>query len=208
MESVQVKQTKPKAKPAEANPLQTIAQIHERFLPLIGTEHNLPVSRNKGLPGQFLETLLGIPHSSNCLDCSDGELKLFPVKQLKNKKIVPKETIAVTMLNTDELIAHTFAESKCCKKMCKMLLVPYYRTGATIRFLTPKIIERTEFTAIYDILEADYNLIKQSYIETGKLQSRTGTLLQNRTKGAGHGSTSRAFYLRPEFMKQCLELSL
>ena len=190
---------------------QTIADIYAKFLPLVGNEYTLPITANKGLPGQFLEDLLGIPHTSNCLDCSDGELKLFPVKKLKkNSTLVPKESIAVTMLSTDELRTCDFQSSKCCKKMSKMLLVPYYRNGDTIRFMNPKIIDRenTAFTELYSFLEADYNEIRKIYIEMGTLQSETGMLLQNRTKGVGHGSTSRAFYLRPEFMKRYVPLSL
>ena len=188
---------------------QTIADIHAKFVPLIGKTYTLPITTNKGLPGIFLEELLGIPHTSNCLDCSDGELKLFPVKKLKNGTLVPKETIAVTMLNTDELRTNDFNSSKCCKKMSRMLIIPYYRNEDTIQFMNPKIIDRgcAEFADVYSIIESDYNEIRNKYIENGILQSETGTLLQNRTKGPGNGSTSRAFYLRPAFMKQCIPLS-
>ena len=189
---------------------QTIAEIYAKFIPLVGNEYTLPVTANKGLPGQFLEGLLGIPHTSNCLDCSDGELKLFPVKKLKNGKLVPKETIAVTMLSTDDLRTCEFNSSKCCKKMSRMLVVPYYREGDTIQFMSPRIVDKSspEFAELYATIESDYNEIRKTYIENGGLHSKTGTLLQNRTKGAGHGSTSRAFYLRPEFMKRCVPLCL
>jgi DNA mismatch repair protein MutH len=187
---------------------QTIKNIYDKFIPLIGIKHTLPVTKNKGLPGSFLEELLGIPHTSNCLDCSDGELKTFPVKKLKNGALVPKETIAVTMLSKDDLVKSDFDSSKCCKKMSRMLVVPYYRTEETIQFMTPKIINRSELEEIYKIIESDYNEIRKTYIETGELHSKTGKLLQTRTKGEGHGSKSRAFYLRPEFMKQCVPLNL
>jgi DNA mismatch repair protein MutH len=189
---------------------QTIAEIHAKFVPLIGQQYTLPITTNKGLPGTFLEELLGIPHTSNCLDCSDGELKLFPVKKLMNGTLVPKETIAVTMLNTEELRTNDFNASKCCKKMSRMLIVPYYRNEDTIQFMNPKIIDRgcSEFAELYSTIESDYNEIRRKYIENGTLQSETGKLLQNRTKGAGHGSTSRAYYLRPAFMKQYIPLSL
>jgi hypothetical protein len=189
---------------------QTIAKIYAKIILLVGKEYTLPLTSNKGLPGNFLEDLLGIPHTSNCLDCSDGELKLFPVKKLKNGTLVPKETIAVTMLSTDELRRNDFNSSKCFKKMSRMLIVPYYRTGDTIRFMNPKIVDKecSEFAELYKTLESDYNQIRANYIEKNVLESTTGKLLQNRTKGAGHGSTSRAFYLRPAFMKQCMTLSL
>ena len=188
----------------------TVAEIHAKFGPLVGNEFTLPITANKGLPGIFLEDLLGIPHTSNCLDCSDGELKLFPVKKLKNGTVVPKETIAVTMLSTDELRTNDFMSSKCCKKMSRMLVVPYYRNGDSIRFMDSRIIDRQcdEFAELYAQLETDYNEIRTNYLENGILTSSSGTLLQNRTKGAGHGSTTRAFYLRPEFMKRVIPLSL
>jgi DNA mismatch repair protein MutH len=186
--------------------MQTVSSIFEKVLRIVGTSYTLPKTTNKGLPGQFLEDLLGIPHTSNCLDCSDGELKLFPVKQLKEGGFVPKESIAVTMLSPDELRTTEFNASKCCKKMSRMLLVPYYRTEDVIQFMAPKIVDRSECSELYAIVEADYNEIRKKYIETGILQSETGTLLQNRTKGAGHGTTTRAFYLRPAFMKQCMNL--
>jgi len=191
--------------------MQTIAQIHEKFIPLIGKEYTLPIAANKGLPGHFLEDLLDIPHTSNPLDCSDGEVKVFPVKKLqKSGKLTPKESIAVTMLNKDDLKNCDFNASKCCKKMSKMLVVPYYRENEKIRFLTPVIVDRSspDYEEVYSILESDYNQIRQTFLETGVLESKTGTLLQNRTKGAGHGTTSRAFYLRPAFAKRIVPLSL
>ena len=187
----------------------TIAEIYAKCLPLVGIDYKVPITANKGRPGLFLEELMGIPHTSNCLDCSDGEVKTFPVK-LQNGKLVPKETMAITMLSTDELRACDFNSSKCCKKMSRMLVVPYYRNGDMIRFMNPKIIDREsdEYADLYKTFESDYTEIRTTYMENGILQSKTGTLLQNRTKGAGHGSTSRAFYLRPDFMKKYIPLSL
>jgi hypothetical protein len=191
------------------NNRQTINDIYTKCLTFVNTEYELPITANKGKPGQFLEDLLGIPHSSECLDCQDGEVKAFPVKMLKNGTFVPKETIAVTMLNKEELATSDFTSSRCYKKLSKVLLVPYYRTEDTIKFLTPKIIDKDspDSVEIYKILESDYNEIRKKYVETGEFSSSTGTLLQNRTKGAGHGTTSRAFYLRQTFMKMCMDLN-
>ena len=186
--------------------MQTIDDLLPKLNAIVGKKYKLPITGNKGRPGLFLETLLGIPHTSNCLDCADGELKTFPLKKLKNGTLVPKETMAITMLSKDELKECEFGASNCCKKLAKMLVVPYYRTGATIEYMTPKLVDRSceQFLEIYTTLEADYNEIRKQFLETGVLQSKTGILLQNRTKGAGHGSTSRAFYLRKEFMKRLL----
>ena len=181
----------------------TIQEIHDKMESIVNQTHTLPVTTNKGLPGVFLEKMLGIPQSSACLDCADGELKMFPVKRLKNGKFAPKETIAITMLSNDDLRTTCFADSKCRKKMSRMLLVPYERNGDEIRYLKPTIIDLSDpaYAELCAILENDYETIRKQYIETGVLESKTGNILQNRTKGAGHGSTSRAFYLRPEFAK-------
>jgi DNA mismatch repair protein MutH len=185
---------------------RTITELIELCKSFINIEYKLPITKNKGKPGHFLEDLLGIPHSSDCIDCLDGEVKTFPVKLLKNGKYVPKETIAVTMLNKDELATNNFISSKCYKKLSKLLLVPYYRTGDNIKYLTPKLIDKdsNDFIEIYKILESDYNQIQKKYLDDGNFSSSNGTLLQNRPKGKGHGSTTRAFYLRKEFMKRCM----
>ncbi len=187
---------------------QTIAEIQAKFTPLLGKRYTLPITANKGLPGHFLEDLLGIPHTPNALDCSDGELKLFPVKKLKSGALVPKETIAVTMLSKDDLKTCDFNSSRVCKKLSKVLIVPYFREGDTIQFLEAWLIERTDpaFSQVYATLEADYNEIRRHFLETGALESKTGTFLQNRTKGPGHGSTTRAYFLRQQFMRQFVPL--
>jgi hypothetical protein len=163
---------------------------------------------NKGKPGLHLEDLLEIPHTSNPLDCEDGEVKIVPLKKLKKGTIVPKETIAITMLSKDDLSANTFESSKCCAKMNRMMVVPYMREGDIIRYLTPCIVDRkaTEFAEFYATAAADYAAIRSRFLESGILESKTGTLLQNRTKGAGHGTTSRAFYLRPAFVKRYIPI--
>ena len=185
---------------------QTIAKIHAKILPIINTVFTLPKTTNKGQAGLFLEKLLGIPHTSDCLDCLDGELKIFPVKALKKGLLVPKETIAVTQISMDDLKAHDFKSSKCCTKMRKMLIVPYLRVGDAVRYLTPQLIEDATHTDLYATVEADYTLIRRTFLETGELHSRSGQLLQSRTKGMGHGSKTRAFYLRKAFMKECFPL--
>lgn len=181
---------------------QTIDDIFKKSLLIINKDYILPITNNKGKPGLYFEELLGIPHSSECLDCIDGEIKTFPVN-LKNGKFVPKETIALTMLSATEL-TKSFMDSKCYKKLKKMLIVPYHRIGDNIKYMMPTIISE-ETTELYKILESDYNAIQKKFIDDGTFSSLTGTFLQNRTKGA-KGSTSRAFYLRKAFIIKYIQL--
>jgi len=78
-----------------------IADLQEGIKTIVGTVINRPITKNKGEVGVLLEKLTGIPQSSACLDCEDGELKVFPVKRNKAGKLIPKETIAVTMINKE-----------------------------------------------------------------------------------------------------------
>ena len=91
-----------------------------------------------------------------------------------------------------------------------MLVVPYLRDGDNIQFLTPVLIDAAHdaYASIYAELEKDYASIRNQFLTEKTLQSATGTYLQNRTKGAGHGSTSRAFYLRKKFVEDYVPLSL
>lgn len=187
-------------------PKQTIEEVQEKIRLIIGKPFELPITKNKGRPGLLLEELTGIPQSSDCLDAENGELKTFPLKKLKNGKIVPKETIAVTMVCPSALREHDFRASRACKKLNRTLYVPILREGDQIKYMTPKIIDLNDYPELVDILEADYNAIRANFLETGTFNSKIGTLLQCRTKGPGHGSTTRAFYLRPEFVKKYIPL--
>jgi hypothetical protein len=76
--------------------------------------------------------------------------------------------------------------------------------------MAPRLIDLSlpVFAALRLALKNDYDAIRAAFLADGTLTSSTGVLLQNRTKGAGHGSTSRAFYLRPAFMKNNVPLNL
>lgn len=186
----------------------TIEQLQAKLIPLIGTSMVSPKTKNKGETGIILEKLTGIPQTSNCLDCVDGELKTFPLKRDAAGRLVPKETIAVTMLDRETLKDCSFAQSRPYKKMSKMLCVPYERTGDTIIYHTAVLIDLSlpQYAELVTTLQKDYEQIQKKFVEMGELSSSDGTLLQNRTKGAGHGSTSRAFYLRTDFIKKYLIL--
>ena len=55
-------------------------------------------------------------------------------------------------------------------------------------------------------MKADYDLVRQAIREVGfqALTGKMGVLVQPRTKGPGHGSVSRAFYARKEFVRRIL----
>lgn len=94
--------------------MTSIKAVISKITPLLGAVYNIPITSNKGQVGLFLENLAGIPHTSNCLDCLDGEVKTVPLKKLKDQYVF-KETIAITMLNKKDLLTYDFKSSKCFK---------------------------------------------------------------------------------------------
>ena len=190
-----------------SKPRQTVKVIREKLASIVGTQILCPKSKNKGAAGHLLEDTLGIPRSSECLDCEDGEIKAFPLKKLKNGTFTPKETVAITMLCQNSLRSHDFLASKCYQKMRRMLMIPYFRNGDSVTFFEPTLIEFDKCPEMLEKIRADYDLIRSDFIERDKLQSRTGAYLQNRTKGAGGSAPkTRAYYLRPIFMKEYCKL--
>ncbi len=61
---------------------------------------------------------------------------------------------------------------------------------------------------IFQQVKADYEETRQCIMNKGfeYLTSAMGAFVQPRTKGPGHGSTSRAFYARTKFVKMILNL--
>lgn len=57
-------------------------------------------------------------------------------------------------------------------------------------------------------IEADYEFIREKLRIQGfqALTGKDGKWIQARTKGAGHGSTSRAFYARKELIQEIIKL--
>ena len=61
---------------------------------------------------------------------------------------------------------------------------------------------------VYAQVKADYEEVRETIRTRGfdALTGRMGVLVQPRTKGPGHGSTSRAFYARKQFVALILNL--
>jgi DNA mismatch repair protein MutH len=168
----------------------TMDLVKVAYTSISGKTHLCVKTKNKGGAGHLLEDLLKIPHSSDCLDMVDGELKVFPL--LPNGNV--KESVAVTMLDKELLKTTPFEESRVYKKLENVLFVPYKRDGDSVCFMDA--IHFTKDHEYFEQLKKDY-----TDIQTEEFSGKVGKYLQSRTKGAGHGTTSRAFYLRSSFMK-------
>ena len=56
---------------------------------------------------------------------------------------------------------------------------------------------------LYKTFQNDYETIQDEWKNKGEITSKTGVLMQSRTKGqGGKAPKTRAFYFRPALMKQ------
>lgn len=194
----------------------SISDITKRFIEEVkGKEILLPKTKNKGGVGGHLEELLGIPRSQACWDCSDGELKTFPLKKLKRSgKLVPKETVAITMVSKNETKQGDsgWEQSTMKKKTGNMLFVSYHRVGDTITYLNAYTFGSE--SPQYSQLEADYEYITGHFKEHG-IQDKGNTIyikptgyVQSRTKGGGKkkgsGKRTVAFYFMTKFIRDVI----
>ncbi len=170
---------------------------------------------NKGWAGHVVERFLELPlNSAQSPNFGSWELKSVPLKTLRNGQLAFKETMAITMIDPVNVCQKEFEDSHLLSKLRKAVVVA--RTvGKTVD--EPSFIyEIVEFdlnegTNLYEAVKADYDLIRQALLDSDRgfnsLTGRMGQYIQPRTKGAGHGSTSRAFYARPVFLAQFIHLN-
>lgn len=163
--------------------------------------------QNKGWKGLVLEKLAGLDNNnSKAPNGLSFELKSVSFYEVKDV-LVPKETMAITMINPVELSAHSFFESHCWHKLRALVFCAVEWTGHNAEnaiLLDVTSMDFLEDAEFIKEVEEDYEFIRRKLIETGfeSLTGKDGKWIQARTKGPGHGSTSRAFYARKNFVKK------
>jgi DNA mismatch repair protein MutH len=162
--------------------------------------------QNKGWKGQVLERLAGLQNNNSKAPNGLGfELKSVSFVE-KNGKLTPKETMAITMINPSDLFKNSFYESHCWEKLkslvfCAVLWTEHNQEDSKLLRVTS--FDFLEDNQIIKEIEQDYEIIREKLIKTGfeSLTGKDGKWIQARTKGSGHGSTSRAFYAKKNLVK-------
>lgn len=169
--------------------------------------------QNKGWKGLVLERLAGLTNNnSKAPNGLSYELKSVSFRKV-NDELVPKETMAITMLNQKELIEHPFLESHCWAKLKSLVVCAVEWTGKNAEHAILLDVTSMDFVEDAEFiieLEEDYEYIRQKLINEGyqALTGKDGKWIQARTKGPGHGSTSRAFYARKSFVSKIFKESV
>ena len=197
---------------------EAVIKLHEligRELHELAAQYGVTVYRNgkvnKGWAGHVFERHLQLPiNSAQSPNFGSWELKSIPLKRKKNGELTFKETMAITMIDPVNVCQKKFEDSHLLAKLKKAIVVA--RTVGSHVDEPTYVHSVTEFNLsdeIYDAVKADYNLVRETLLDpTQGFQALTGYMgvyIQPRTKGAGHGSISRAFYARPKFLARFIK---
>lgn len=167
--------------------------------------------KNKGWAGHVLEHYLGLPiNSAQSPNFGSWELKLVPLKRLANGNIAVKETMAITMIDPYNVANTEFEKSHLLSKLKKAVICArLFESQDEERSLLVRVMAfDLSDKSIYEQVKKDYEETRNCIITKGfeYLTGAMGVLVQPRTKGAGHGSTTRAFYARTQFVAKMLGL--
>ena len=152
--------------------------------------------KNKGWAGLVLERYLGLPQNSRQEpDFGDWDLKLIALNYARDGTLRVKESMAITMLEPTEVLANNFEDSHLYDKLRRLIAVGrIHESAEEKRSILHSAAEfDLDVPKIRAQVAADYETIR-AQIRTAGIDSVTGSLgklVQARTKGAGHGSTSR-----------------
>lgn len=131
----------------------TALQVYGKLKVTDFTQFEKP-GKNKGSRGQFLETALGIPNTSNLKDLVDGELKSFTVG----------ETIAVTQLKhcLSEIIEDSvsFDDSKVGQKLKQTVYVGFSRSND---YVGTEMLNEETHPEHYQELREDFEFITKQF---------------------------------------------
>ena len=167
--------------------------------------------KNKGWAGQVIEQYLGLPQNSlQAPDFGSWELKVVPLRRAADGTVRVKESMAITMIEPGEVLANKFEDSHLYDKLRSMIVVA--RVFENVDDTSSVLHSAAEFDldnpSIRKQVEEDYEAVRAVIRAKGfdALTGDTGRYVQARTKGRGHGSTSRAFYARALFVAHILNL--
>jgi len=169
--------------------------------------------QNKGWKGLILERVAGL--ETNVSKAPNGlswELKSVSFYHIKGK-FIPKETMAITMINPKELKETPFFKSHCWEKLKAIIFCAVEWHGKNSEHAELVGVSSLDFSKTDEIIQeikTDYDFIRSKLITKGfkALTGRDGKWIQARTKGAGHGSTTRAFYAKKSLVNKILEISI
>jgi len=176
--------------------------------------------QNKGWKGLILERLAGL--ETNVSKAPNGlsyELKSVSFHNVKDK-LLPKETMAITMINPKELKEQSFFKSHCWEKLKSIVFCAvmwHGKNSESGELLKVASLDFSEDDELMQEIKADYDFIREKLIKHGfeSLTGKDGKWIQARTKGTGginpktgeRRPITRAFYARTGLVKKIFEIA-
>ncbi len=180
--------------------------FHEKEL-----EGQIKRTLNKGWAGLTLEAYLGLPKNSR-REPNGGswELKQVSIRHLRSGIYAAKETMQITMLDQNHVLANPFESSHVLHKIGRFIIVARLyvdraETSSPIAIVRAADISM-QTAGIYQQVEKDYELIRRALRPGERPHTITGELIQIRTKGQKNSSTY-AFYATKHFVNILLGLN-
>ncbi len=193
-------------------------------LRVLALEHGITTyetgKQNKGWKGLVLERLAGL--ETNVSKAPNGltyELKSVSFHS-KKEMLVPKETMAITMINPAELKKHSFFESHAWAKLKTIVFCAVEWNGENAenaKLLRVASLDFAEDDELIREIKADYDFIRAKLIRHGfhSLTGKDGKWIQARTKGTGgvnpktglRRPITRAFYARTSLVGKIFEIA-
>jgi DNA mismatch repair protein MutH len=179
--------------------------------PLCGVTFERDGQRNKGWAGQVVERFLGLgPDVRQRPDFGDWELKVVPLLERADGRLVPRETMAVTMFDEGDLESLEFEASHLREKLQRQVIVSRLYLGPSEPrsvVLGHAAFDLTDAELLADI-RGDYEEIRWVARTQGlaALTGHIGRWIQPRPKGEGHGRGGHGFYARKALVARMLRL--
>lgn len=195
--------------------VKTLKKFIGKDIRALAEKHGVTVFKNgklnKGWAGLVLEHCAGL--CNNNLRAPNGgtwELKAVPLKYDRKGVLKVKETMAITMISANDVIEHEFENSHLLLKLRSLIICGRIFESKEEKSSILYSVGTFDLNdkSLFEQVKADYEVTRLAIINDGfnTLTGEMGVLVQPRTKGSGHGSKSRAFYARKDFVKIILGL--
>ena len=199
---------------ARRQAVKELQKIIGQDLRAMADKYNVTVFKdgklNKGWAGHTLEHYLKLGlNSKQAPNGEFWELKVVPLKR-QGDSYVPKETMAITMINAEDVSKRGFKSSHLFNKLKSLIICGRLFEGKDEKHSTLLSVGTFDLVdrKTQEQVRKDYELVQKTIQTKGfhALTGKMGILVQPRTKGMGYGSTTRAFYARTGFVKTILNL--